>query len=45
VMISPFYMRDFYDLRGHIDLIQDRLRRHQGELLKGAAAAGPSAGP
>lgn len=32
VFTSPFYMRDFYDLRGHIDLLQARLDKRQKEL-------------
>jgi uncharacterized protein len=32
VRVSPFYMRDFYDLRGHIDLMQSRLRKRLAQL-------------
>jgi hypothetical protein len=32
VRVSPFYMRDFYDLRGHIDLMQSRLRKRLTQL-------------
>lgn len=45
VSVSDTFMADYYDLRGHIDLMQGRLLRHRARLgeAAGATDAAPNA--
>jgi hypothetical protein len=40
VSVSAAYMADYYDLRGHIDLVQDRLNKRRASLMRATEKTG-----